>query len=51
MLADGINVKEIQATLGPFQHQHDDGHHFDLMPDSQRAAASTFDRLLRKGLE
>jgi len=46
MLADGVNMKVIQATLGHANIGMTMDTYAHLMPDSQRAAASTFDRLL-----
>jgi integrase len=46
MLADGVNVKAIQTILGHSSINMTLGTYSHLMPDSQRQAAATFDRLL-----
>lgn len=46
MLADGVNVKAIQAILGHSNISMTLDTYSHLMPDSQRKAAATFDRLL-----
>ncbi|MFO1045992.1 MAG: site-specific integrase [Planctomycetaceae bacterium] len=46
MLADGVQMKAIQAILGHSTISMTMDTYAHLMPDSQRIAASTFDRLL-----
>ena len=46
MLADGVNVKAIQTILGHSTISMTMDTYAHLMPDAQRMAASTFDRLL-----
>lgn len=46
MLADGVNPKVIQETLGHSNIGMTMDTYAHLMPDSQKAAAKTFDRLL-----
>jgi len=46
MLADGVDVKSIQMILGHSNISMTMDVYAHLMPDSQRKAAATFDRLL-----
>jgi integrase len=46
MLADGVHMKSIQAILGHSTISMTMDTYAHLMPDSQRQAAATFDRLL-----
>jgi len=48
MLSDGVNAKAIQAILGHSTISMTMDTYAHLMPDAQRLAASTFDRLLGK---